>query len=266
MLKQRVITALVLLLIVLTALFAESTIFWRLFISLVVLIGFWEWLAMSGIQSLNGQIFSYSLFAICLFLLQAGFVPLYFLAPIACIVWLGLIWFTVSDHLNFLHHTTLKLLLGVAILAVGGWFVIELKSSENGAYWILCFFVSIWAADIGAYFFGRKFGKTKLSPIVSPSKTWEGLFGGLILVAVIFLPTLFYWFAPSSALLLLITVLTTAVISVFGDLFESKLKRHAGIKDSSQILPGHGGGLDRIDSLLAGAPFFVMGLIYLDYM
>ena len=266
MLKHRVITGVILLLIVLSALFAESEVFWRLLISLMILIGFWEWLALCGVRSLGGQVVSYLSFAICCYLLQAGFVSLYFLAPAACIAWLGIICFTVSDYLDFLHRPFAKLLLGIAVLAIGGWFVIELKTIEYGAYWVLCFFVSIWAADIGAYFFGRKFGKTKLSPTVSPSKTWEGLFGGLILVTLIFVPLLFYWFSPSSALLLLLTVLTTAVISVFGDLFESKLKRYAGIKDSSQILPGHGGVLDRIDSLLAGAPYFVLGLIVLGYM
>ena len=266
MLKHRVITGVVLLLIVLSALFAQSSIYWRIFISLMLLVGFWEWLAMCGIQSRTWQIFSYLLFAIISYLIQAGFVSLHLLVPIACLAWLGIIGFTVSTHLDFLHQPVAKLLLGIAVLAIGGWFVIELRNIEHGAYWILCLFVSIWAADIGAYFFGRKFGKTKLAPTVSPSKTWEGLIGGLILVTLIFVPLLFYWFSPTSAFLLLLVVLTTAVISVFGDLFESKLKRHAGIKDSSQILPGHGGVLDRIDSLLAGVPFFVMGLIYLGYM
>ena len=154
----------------------------------------------------------------------------------------------------------------MAVLVSSGWFVIELKNIEFGVYWILCFMFCIWAADVGAYFTGKRFGKTKLSPTVSPGKTWEGLIGGLILVALIFVPLIFIYIDSDAALLVLITVLFTAGISVFGDLFESKIKRFAGFKDSSQILPGHGGVLDRIDSLLAGAPFFVMGLIYLGYM
>ena len=266
MLKQRVVTALILLGLVLISLFAESSVLWRLLISVAIVIGFWEWLALCNVQSRGGQLLSYALFAVCFFLVQAGYVSLRFLVPLACLGWLGIILFTVSNYLHFLHQPVAKLLLGIAVLTSGGWFVIELKNIESGAYWILCFMVSVWAADIGAYFSGRKFGKTKLSPSVSPNKTWEGLAGGLMLVAIVFVPLLFAWFSPGQAGLLLLTVLATAGISVFGDLFESKLKRYAGIKDSSQILPGHGGVLDRIDSLLAGAPFFVMGLIYLGYM
>lgn len=221
---------------------------------------------MSGIESRASQLISYALFAICFYLVQAGFVSLTVLVPVACILWLAIIWFTVSNHLDFLHQPISKVLLGMAVLVSSGWFVIELKNIEFGVYWILCFMFCIWAADVGAYFTGKRFGKTKLSPTVSPGKTWEGLIGGLILVALIFVPLIFIYIDSDAALLVLITVLFTAGISVFGDLFESKIKRFAGFKDSSQILPGHGGVLDRIDSLLAGAPFFVMGLIYLGYM
>jgi len=266
MLKQRIVTALLLVAMVVLALFAEASIFWRLLISVMVLIGFWEWLRMCDIKKPIAQSACYALFALSFYVLQSGFVTLSLMAPLACVIWLAVIWFTVSNYLDFLHKPVAKLLLGIATLTVGGWFVIELKNIEFGAYWILCFMASIWAADVGAYFVGRKFGKTKLAPTVSPGKTWEGLFGGLMLVTVVFAPLLFVYFEPNSAFLLLLTVLFTAAVSVFGDLFESKLKRYAGIKDSSQILPGHGGVLDRIDSLLAGAPFFVMGLILLGYM
>lgn len=266
MLKQRVITALVLVALVLSALFTEPSIYWRGLITVLILIGFWEWLALCGIENRLAKIASYALFAFCFYLLQAGFVSLPLFVPIVCIAWLGLVWFTVSRHLDFLHQPIVKLLLGILVLTFGGWFIIELKNIESGPYWILCFMVSVWAADVGAYFVGRKFGKTKLAPAVSPGKTWEGFIGGLTLVAIVYVPLLFTYFAVGSALLLLSAVLFTAAISVFGDLFESKLKRYAGVKDSSQILPGHGGVLDRIDSLLAGAPFFTMGLIYLDYM
>ena len=122
------------------------------------------------------------------------------------------------------------------------------------------------AADIGAYFSGRRFGRVKLAPSISPGKTVEGFFGGLAFVALIYIPVLFYLFSADAASLLLLTVLVTAVVSVGGDLFESKLKRHVGLKDSSQILPGHGGILDRIDSILAGVNFFALGLLVLGYL
>ena len=171
-----------------------------------------------------------------------------------------------SDVLNVLHQRWLKLPIGVAVLSTAGWLIIEFKELENGVLWLLCFFISVWAADVGAYFTGKRFGKTKLAPKVSPGKTVEGLLGGLALVLFIFTPVLFYYFDAVAAILLLITIEITALVSVGGDLFESKLKRHVDLKDSSNILPGHGGILDRIDSLLSGAPVFAAGLLLLNYL
>ena len=107
----------------------------------------------------------------------------------------------------------------------------------------------MWAADSGAYFAGSKFGRRKLAPAISPGKTWEGVIGGMVTAMVL-------------AALALLTALTAA-ISVVGDLFESLMKRHAGLKDSGTIFPGHGGVMDRIDSLLAALPVFVVGKSWL---
>jgi len=156
------------------------------------------------------------------------------------------------------------MLIGVVVLSTSGWIIISFKSVNP--LWVLCFMVSVWAADVGAYFVGKRFGKTKLAPRVSPGKTVEGMLGGVGLMLLVYVPVLFYLFSIEAALLLLLTLVITTLVSVGGDLFESKMKRYSGLKDSSQILPGHGGILDRIDSLLSGAPFFALGLIMLGYI
>lgn len=131
---------------------------------------------------------------------------------------------------------------------------------QMSPWWLMYVFLLVWCADSGAYFVGRKLGKTKLAPRVSPNKSVEGLLGGLVtsgLVAII----VGYYLELSGvalALFLLLSALTVSA-SVLGDLFESMLKRRAGIKDSGSILPGHGGVLDRIDSLLSATPIFALG-------
>lgn len=129
-------------------------------------------------------------------------------------------------------------------------------------WWLLYVFVLVWCADSGAYFVGRKLGKRKMSPHVSPNKSVEGLIGGLITGTLVVLGVAFGllkdWSGLAIGLFLLLSLLTI-VISVFGDLFESMLKRHAGVKDSGTLLPGHGGILDRIDSQLSAVPLFALG-------
>lgn len=266
MLKQRIITAIVLVVFVLAALFASNPIYWRILITGVVVAGFWEWLRFCAIDNVPLNVAGYGLFAGACYFFQAGSLPISVMVPIACALWVVLIVFTLTQMLNFLHQPLIKLALGIVLLSVSGWVIIELKFIEYGALWVIAFLCSVVFADIGAYFVGRRFGKTKLAPTVSPGKTVEGLFGGLALVLLIFIPVMFTLFDFRTALLLLLTVLITALVSVAGDLFESKLKRHAGLKDSSQILPGHGGILDRIDSIMAGGPFFAFGLVILGYL
>jgi len=265
MLKQRIITALCLVVIVLTCLLLQNPVYWQGLITLVVSLGFYEWLKFCQIERLLIKVISYVGFAVSLYLINMGHVPMSIVVASACVLWAMLLLFTFTDVLNFLHNTWLKLPIGIMVLSAAGWLIIEFKQLPNGVLWLLCFLFSVWAADVGAYFVGKKFGKTKLAPKVSPGKTVEGLLGGLALVLLLFAPILFVQFEAESAVLLLITILITAFVSVGGDLFESKLKRFAGLKDSSQIFPGHGGVLDRIDSLLAGAPVFAAGLMLLGY-
>lgn len=132
--------------------------------------------------------------------------------------------------------------------------------AANGPAWALFALLVVWGADTGAYFVGVRFGKHKMAPRISPGKSWEGFFGGMVttlLLAVGALTLLGLEWTSLWDLLLLTAV--TALFSVAGDLFESLLKRHAGAKDSSDLIPGHGGMLDRVDSLLAALPIFVVG-------
>jgi phosphatidate cytidylyltransferase len=129
---------------------------------------------------------------------------------------------------------------------------------------LLFFFVLIWLADSAAYFSGKKFGRNKLAEQLSPGKTREGLWGALIATFILSLiGVLQFGLSPISSVYFIMLCLLTALISVVGDLYESLLKRNAGVKDSGFLIPGHGGVLDRIDSLLAAAPGFILGLYWL---
>ena len=133
-------------------------------------------------------------------------------------------------------------------------------------WWLMYVFLLVWCADSGAYFVGRKFGRRKLAPNVSPNKSIEGLIGGLVTASVVAVAVGLRLGLPagSLAVFLALSALTVAS-SVLGDLFESMLKRRAGIKDSGTIFPGHGGVLDRIDSLLSATPVFALGVWVLVY-
>jgi phosphatidate cytidylyltransferase len=132
---------------------------------------------------------------------------------------------------------------------------------QQGELAVLYALLIVWVADSGAYFAGRRWGTAKLAPAVSPGKTWAGLWGGLLACAVLALGVGYWRGLPLLALLAV--TLVAAVFSVFGDLVESLAKRHAGVKDSGHLIPGHGGVLDRFDSLLAAAPILMLGAVLL---
>lgn len=136
---------------------------------------------------------------------------------------------------------------------------------HNSPWWLMYLFLLVWGADSGAYFVGRKFGKKKLAPKVSPNKSVEGLYGGIATTVIIMLVVQYSYLNLTALQLILFLILSviTVFASVLGDLFESMIKRRAGIKDSGRVLPGHGGVLDRIDSLLAAAPIFATGIYIL---
>jgi len=255
MLKKRIPTAIVLVALILITLFANNPFYWRAVISAAVIIGFWEWLRFCKIDAPLAKLASYSLFGACFYFLQNQCAPLHVIVISACVLWSVLLVFTVTEVLDWLHNPVFKLLIGIAVLTTSGTIIIELQQ-KTGPIWILCFMASVWAADVGAYFVGKRFGKTKV----------EGLLGGIGFMLLIYVPLAFIYLDPKAAVLLLLTLVVSTMLSVGGDLFESKMKRYCGLKDSSQILPGHGGVLDRIDSMLSGAPFFVLGLILMDYI
>jgi phosphatidate cytidylyltransferase len=150
-----------------------------------------------------------------------------------------------------------------ALVAISScWFALcWLRDQPHGEYLILLLLIIIWAADVGAYFSGRAFGKTKLAPLISPKKTWEGVIGGLILAAVTAI--LLSRFVPGidrSVFPLMGLTAITVVTSICGDLFISLHKRTVKLKDAGSLFPGHGGVLDRLDSLLPGSVFFAMGI------
>jgi phosphatidate cytidylyltransferase len=136
---------------------------------------------------------------------------------------------------------------------------------HSSPWWLMYLFLLVWGADSGAYFVGRKFGKNKLAPNVSPNKSVEGLYGGIATTIIIMFVVQYFYLNLTALQLILFLILSliTVFASVLGDLFESMVKRRAGIKDSGRVLPGHGGVLDRIDSLLAAAPVFAAGIYIL---
>jgi phosphatidate cytidylyltransferase len=141
----------------------------------------------------------------------------------------------------------------VAILALH-------QNGEEGPLLLLFLLVLIWVADSGAYFAGHRWGKRKLAPVISPGKSWEGVYGALVGASLCGAVLAWYQQDEAGALWLIPVSVVTVAISVVGDLFESILKRRMDMKDSGNLLPGHGGMLDRIDSLTAAAPVFALGL------
>ncbi|MCB1760121.1 MAG: phosphatidate cytidylyltransferase, partial [Gammaproteobacteria bacterium] len=135
---------------------------------------------------------------------------------------------------------------------------------QDGPYLLLFLMILIWVADSCAYFAGRRWGRVKLAPLISPGKTREGVYGAMVGAAIC--GVLLHQLRPQTGPLYLLVVLSVlvALISVIGDLFESVMKRQAGLKDSGALLPGHGGMLDRIDSLTAAAPLFLLGMLLLE--
>ncbi len=162
----------------------------------------------------------------------------------------------------------MRSLMGLLILAPAWLAAVYLLSFPRGGTLMVAMALIVAAADIGAYFSGKAFGKHKLAPDVSPAKTWEGFWGGVLACLLLSL-AVWYLLPPQKQHIGLISVVTvvliTGIASVVGDLTVSMVKRQSGIKDSGNILPGHGGVLDRLDSLCAAAPVFALGLLMVEW-
>ena len=269
MLKQRVITALVLLALLLPALFAASA--WPFATLMLVGIGAagWEWARLNGAGGW-ALVLGIALGCACAAALLAGWgnqapAPAWWLTTI---VWvLGGIWVLVRGTTSWPGlPKAVRSAVGLALLWTAWLALVNAKSI--GINFILSVFCLVWAADIAAYFGGRAFGRRKLAPAISPGKSWEGVWSGMagaLLLAVVWLYTERGLAVDSESLYavlrdrlgalgLALAVVCLAGMSVVGDLFESLVKRSAGAKDSSRLLPGHGGVLDRIDALLPVFP------------
>lgn len=259
MLKQRVITALVLLPIALGGFFLLDGGAFALFIGAVVTLGAWEWARLAGFEAQPLRVAYAAAVAVLLGLLYM--VPA--VAPVLLVV--AVLWWSAATFLVMTYPDSSRywggvpgrLLIGLLILLPAWQGLILLKQWPQANALIIAVMVLVWGADIGAYFSGKTFGKRKLAPKVSPGKSWEGLYGGLAASLLITLVVgLQQGWSAGGLLLALGGAAVVVLISVVGDLTESMFKRQSGIKDSSNLLPGHGGVLDRIDSLTAAVPVF----------
>ena len=181
----------------------------------------------------------------------------------ACWWLLALFWvmnYPMGNQKNF-STKAVKLFSGVLVL-LPAWIGLIYLHQQYSAAWVLYIMIMIWVADSGAYFAGTKWGKRKLAPKVSPGKSWEGIFGAITACAIYAVIGVWWLNVPAQSVFYFVTLSILIVpVSVLGDLFESMVKRHSGHKDSGNILPGHGGIMDRIDSLTAAVPVFVLGLL-----
>jgi phosphatidate cytidylyltransferase len=279
-LKTRVITALVLLVVLVAATVWTSPFQFAVFVSLVLSLGVLEWTRLMGLSS-PVQRGGYLLFVLVCMLglaLAMGLQPSAFALerPVVLVVTgAGVLFWCLAAWLVMSYPVTQTLWGTRARTASMGLFtllpvwcaLIQLKYLNSAGYLVLAVIALVSIADIGAYFVGRAWGSSKLAPQVSPGKSWAGFWGGMsasaVFACLLLLPINSYvqpLDAPAMVVLLL-TAIGVAVFSVFGDLVESMLKRSQGMKDSGSLLPGHGGVLDRIDSLTAAAPVFVFFLL-----
>jgi phosphatidate cytidylyltransferase len=271
MLRQRIITGIVIAVGFFTALFLLSPTGFSLAIACLVGFGAWEWSNLSGFASLWQRVVYLCIVLIVLLLsailidfpavaaldFNAGRTILAYTVPWWAI---ALLWVQGYPSSAILWGSRwMRALMGILVLVPTWVAAVMLIHFDLGPWLVSLVVVIVATADIGAYFSGRRFGRRYLSPHVSPKKTWEGLFGGVLANLPIVIALGFgFGLDLRHWLLLGLTVMATVLSSVLGDLLESMVKRHRGIKDSGNILPGHGGLLDRIDSLTAALPVFAL--------
>jgi len=247
------------------------------FVAALMMVALWEWTPLAGLQQTSARMAylaaNAGLMAALAWSTGRGTYPTnYFLLKLVSLIGVGwwlvaLAWLRVFEfgRAGGAPIRAIKLLAGT-LCVVPAWSALGWlhSSPDRGPAWALFALGVVWAADSGAYFVGVRFGRRKLAPRISPGKSWEGFWGGMgscLVLAAVAWPAL--GIAPHDWPLLALVTLLAALASVLGDLFESLLKRHAGIKDSSDLIPGHGGVLDRLDSVLAALPVFVIAKLWL---
>ena len=261
MLRQRVITAIMLVAILLLVMLGLPPIATVGLITVLVLIGAWEWAAFLG----NGSIAARSAFTLAV---AASLAALYLYGhgpeQVRVVMTAAMVWWMAAFFWVCLAparvHPFAAGFAGLMALVPCWLALVYVTLTTNNTHWVLFTLALVWAADTGAFFAGRWFGRVLLAPRVSPKKTWEGVFGG------IFASALVAWFAARFLFKVdiwpfVVTCIAVAALSIIGDLTESMLKRTVGLKDSGSVFPGHGGMLDRIDSVTAAAPALVFALM-----
>lgn len=273
MTRTRIITALIMAPVAIAAILLLQTPWLVALVALLFLMGMWEWFKLVEIDDTLPRTILLAANLLLMVLLvwaSAGSLVLFQIVALVGVVWwlLALLWLRffnfASDHETYARG--FKLAAGTLAI-VPAWCALGLihAGKPHGHLWLLVALTIVWAADSGAYFAGRHFGGRlfggrRLAPRISPNKTYEGLLGGLL--AGVAVGLLFAWFTdltPAQVPAFIIVALATVLFSVVGDLFESLLKRHVGAKDSGNLIPGHGGLLDRLDGVLAALPIFALG-------
>jgi len=258
MLKARIITSIASLAIIAFVLFVLPGHWPETVVGLLLLAGAWEWSGFLGVTSTGVRAAYTAAIAICM-------AALHDVAPgvESLILGTACAWWLIAFLWTFRFPTAIPAIVRwvCGFLVIIPLFVALCTLLHLGVEYLVFVLLIVWVADGGAYFAGRRFGRVKLAPAISPGKTWEGVVGGFVLVALLALAVASW--RDISVAVLLPFCLAVAAISVVGDLTVSMFKRTVGLKDSGTLFPGHGGVLDRIDSVAAAAPLFVLGIDWL---
>jgi phosphatidate cytidylyltransferase len=268
MLKQRLITASVLIPFLICGIFLFPNHYFAIMLALFVVLAGWEWAGFMNQSTVRMRatfaiIVAASLAAIWAYISLES--SAWLIIPSISIIWWLFAIVLVLSYPNLISYWSsfgAHFSLGLLMLTSTWLSVVGLQHyGDQGPYLVFYLLTLISIADTGAYFGGKQWGKHKLAPEVSPGKTWEGVFSALFVSAVFAgIGAAYFSFTGNQWLTFIVLSLVTVVFSILGDLNESMFKRHAGLKDSGRILPGHGGIMDRMDGLTAAAPVFVVGL------
>lgn len=262
---QRILTAIPLAALATWLIFFQSSdvLFYALL--LAVLIAGWEWGRLSGLQHIAARgVYAIGIAAATFMAdyLVRNTAQAFTVLMVLSVVWWVYVLYRMSTRPPAApaeSRSVFKILIGFITLIPAVLALRYVHTVEQGPFWLFYIVSIIWVADIGAYFTGKRFGRNKLAPLVSPGKTREGLYGALVATTIYtMLAGLFFELGVIELTMLLIIAFFATLLSVVGDLFISVLKRERGVKDSGTILPGHGGVLDRIDSITSSAPYFVI--------
>lgn len=274
MLKQRIMTALLLLPVVVLAILYLPNPAFALLWAIALNLAAWEWSALARLHSLVSRI-------IWLLVIDVALLALWFnlnvsalsdtVVLVAAGFWAIVVVSLLFDITRRLAALSPALYRAVSVMAgtfviVPAWLALVLLHKSQASS-VLLVFCLVWAADTGAYFAGRRFGKRKLAPSISPGKSWEGVIGGLLLsLALVYGWSVMAGMPQTEQRTFIIIAMIAVMVSIYGDLLESVFKRVSGIKDSGQLLPGHGGAMDRLDSITAAGPVFVAGYLVKDML